>query len=167
MKYKYITNVTTLAELKQKYKKLAMQMHPDRGGDEEEMKVLNNEYDELFKKLKNTHKNKEGEFYTKETEETAEEWKEILEKLFSLNMVNVDIEVVGSFLWVTGETKPYKDDLKALGLKWARKKESWYLYPKGYKKYGKKNFKLEEKREKYSSQKVKNKSKTKKQKRIA
>lgn len=44
---KYIKNVETLEELKKAYKKLALKLHPDCGGNEEEMKILNNEYDEL------------------------------------------------------------------------------------------------------------------------
>ena len=43
---KYIKNVETLEELKKAYKKLALKLHPDCGGNEEEMKTLNNEYDD-------------------------------------------------------------------------------------------------------------------------
>lgn len=64
---KFIKNVETLEDLKQAYKKLALKYHPDCGGTDEEMAQINNEYDELFEKLKNTHKNKDGEFYQKES----------------------------------------------------------------------------------------------------
>ena len=48
---KYIKNVETLEELK-KPTKVSFEVTPDCGGNEEEMKILNNEYDELFSKLK-------------------------------------------------------------------------------------------------------------------
>lgn len=154
---KLIENVETLEELKKVYKKLALKYHPDCGGDEEIMKALNNEYDELFEKLKNTHKNKEGEFYEKETTEAPEEFREIIYKLLALKMEKVSIEVIGCFLWVSGNTKPYKDELgkNGLGLKWSRNKSAWYLSPEGYKRFSKKSTSLEDIREMYGSQQVK------------
>ena len=70
----------TLEELKTIYRKLAMQHHPDRGGDSETMKEVNNEYDQLFPKLKNIHQTKDGETYTarQESTETAESFKDLI-----------------------------------------------------------------------------------------
>ena len=155
MKFTYIKNVSTLEELKKMYKKLALEMHPDCGGNEEEMKVLNNEYDELFKKLKNTHRNFEGETYTKETTETPEEFKEIIEKLFKLKMEQVEIEIIGSFIWLTGNTKPYKDELKAMSFRYSAKKVAWYKAPEDYKKRNRKNYEMNKIRDMYRSQTVK------------
>ena len=130
----YIKDVKTLEELKKSYKKLALKLHPDCGGNNEEMAQLNNEYDELFSKLKNTHKNKNDETYTKETDETPEQFKDILNRLFVLKMDGVEIEIVGTFIWLTGNTKPYKDDVKALVFRYSPKKYAWYKAPKDYKK---------------------------------
>lgn len=156
---KLIKNVETLEELKKVYKKLALKHHPDCGGDEEIMKALNNEYDELFEKLKNTHKDKDGDFYSKETTETPDEFREIIYKLLALKMEGVLIEVIGCFLWVSGNTKPYKDQLgkNGVGLKWGKKKAAWYHSPEGYRRFSKKTTSLEEIREIYGSQKVNNK----------
>ena len=49
---KYFTNIKTLDDLKKEYRLLAMIHHPDRGGDVETMKEINNEYDMMFPVLK-------------------------------------------------------------------------------------------------------------------
>lgn len=45
---------SSLAELKKAYRKLAFENHPDRGGSEEKMKAINNEFESLFEKFKNS-----------------------------------------------------------------------------------------------------------------
>ncbi|MHC5250363.1 molecular chaperone DnaJ [Enterococcus sp. LJL90] len=152
----YIQKVTTLEELKKEYKRLVLLYHPDCGGDEEIMKQINNEYDELFPKLKHKHVNKEGERYEKDTDELPNEWRDILSHLLGLKMVGVTIEVIGSFLWVSGNTKPYKQDLgkEGLKMKWSPNKQAWYLSPKGYRKHGKKTFEMDDIRSMYGSQQV-------------
>lgn len=141
---------TTLEELKAIYKKLAMKHHPDRGGDVEVMKEINALYDEYFERLKNTHKNAKGETYTKETDETAEEYKNIINELLKMGVV---IEIIGCFIWVSGDTKPHKDEIKALGFKWHAKKKMWYKAPAGYRKrYNKKHdYSMEEIRGMYGT----------------
>jgi hypothetical protein len=69
---KYFTNITSYEDLKAQYRTLAMIHHPDTGGNLEEMKVINNEYDQLFIiwKHRNNINNNEtaastrSEFYT-------------------------------------------------------------------------------------------------------
>lgn len=129
---------TTLEELKAIYKRLALAHHPDRGGDVEDMKEINALYDEYFETLKTVHKNMKGETYTKETDETAEEYKNIIAQL--LKMDGVEIEVIGCFIWLSGNTKAHKEEIKALGFKWNAKKQMWYKAPAGYRKrYNKKH----------------------------
>ena len=77
MNYFKSFEISTLEELKSAYRKLAMQYHPDMGGSTEAMQEINNQYDNLFSKYKNIHKNKDGETYTarEETTEAPEEFR--------------------------------------------------------------------------------------------
>ena len=102
---KWFNHPRTLEELKKQYKKLAVQHHPDLGGSTADMQEINAEYDVLFEKLKNVRTNAEGKTYTtkEETTETPDEYKEIIEKLIHLN--GIDIEICGSWLWITGDTR--------------------------------------------------------------
>lgn len=147
---KYFAECTTLEELKSEYKKLVMIHHPDRGGDLATMQTINAEYDETFPRLKNIHKNKDGETYEKESQEAPNEFKDLMEAL--LKMDGVHIEVIGCFVWVSGDTKPHKDQLKALGFKWHSKKLCWYKAPDDYKRRGKKQYAMDEIRNMYGVQ---------------
>ena len=108
---------------------------------------------DIFKK--SMENRKEGETYTKETTETPEQFKDIINKLFNLKMDGVAIEVVGTFIWLTGNTKPYKDDIKALEFRYSPKKYAWYKAPSDYKKRSRKNYDMDTIRGMYGSQKVK------------
>lgn len=65
---KYFTDIATLDALKAEYRRLVLKHHPDRGGDVEVMKAINNEYDALFPALKLKHNQTTAE----PTHETAE-----------------------------------------------------------------------------------------------
>ncbi len=138
---------TTLEDLKKLYRDLAMKHHPDRGGNLELMKEINALYDEFFAKLKDIHKNKDGETYTKATEETSAEFQKIIEKL--MKMDGIHIEVIGSFIWISGDTKKHKDDLKLMKFRWHSKKMMWYKSPDGYRRHGNKEYDMDEIRDMY------------------
>ena len=124
----------TLEDLKAMYRQLAMKHHPDRGGSDDAMKAVNNEFDTLFPKLKDIHKTKDGETYTaKQTSaETADNFKDLISKL--MKMDDIIIEIIGCFVWVTGNTRPHKEQLKALKFQWHSKKIAWFLAPDDYRK---------------------------------
>jgi len=148
---KYFNNPQTLEELKKQYRELAFKYHPDCGGSNEVMKIINNEYDELFTILKDIHKTKDGETYTakQETSETAEQFKDIINEL--MKMENIIIEIIGCFVWVTGNTKTYKDKLKELKFQWHSKKIAWYLKPEDYRKRSHRDYELDEIRAMYGT----------------
>ena len=147
----FIPKPETLEELKAQYRQLAMEHHPDRGGDTETMKALNAEYDKLFEVLKDVHKTKDGETYTarQASTETAEQFKNLIDEL--MRMDDIIIEIIGCFVWVTGNTKPYKDKLKALKFQWHTKKVAWYLKPEDYRKRSRKDYDLDEIRAMYGT----------------
>jgi curved DNA-binding protein CbpA len=159
---KYFKNPQTLEELKKQYRELAMKHHPDKGGDTATMQAIKNEYDDLFVKLKDVRKDREGKTYTakQSTNETPEHFKHIIDEL--MKMENITIEIIGCFIWVTGETKPYKDMLKALKFFYHSTKKAWYLKPENYHRQSRKDYSFDEIRNMYgTSGEVKTKSKIK------
>lgn len=144
---KYFTKPQTLEELKKQYKKLAFENHPDRGGNAETMKKINVEYDELFQKLKNVHKNANGETYKTETAEPPEMFKNIIEKII----------IFGAWIWLTGNTFPHREQLKELKFRFSNSKKAWYFHNDGYVRKTKKRYTLDEIRDLYGVEKIKNK----------
>lgn len=108
--------VEGINEAKKIYKQLAKILHPDKiGGDEESFKLLNAFYNELI----------EHKIYFSNNVKIDIE----LEKVISLilHLDDVVIELVGQWVWVSGDTKEHKEKLKELGFKWASKKMMWYF----------------------------------------
>lgn len=112
----YLKGVANLEELKKLFKKLALDFHPDRGGDTAKMQQLNNEYEYLLKT---------GEFGEIEDIEFNLIFPELIAVL--LNLEGLIIEIVGQWLWVSGNTREHRKKLKELGLFYAPKKQMWYF----------------------------------------
>ena len=139
----YFKNVTNLEDLKKQYRKLAMEFHPDRGGSEEVMQKINSEYERLFADLKTA-------------EDMEDDFRAIIDALLNFDLT---IEIIGTWIWVSGDTYSVKAQLKELGFKWASKKKAWYWHPEGYVKMHKKNFTLDEIKNMHGSQTLKTSSK--------
>ena len=131
----FFKDCESVADVKTLYRKLAKQHHPDHGGDVEVMKQLNSEYHDALKNL-HGYKTKDGnkEFTYKYDVETEQVIMDQLYKFLSLKMENVDILLIGFWVWIKGDSKPHKESLKDLGCKWSSDKKVWYWKPPHFKK---------------------------------
>ena len=148
----------TVEQLKKMYKKLAMQYHPDLGGSTEVMQQVIGEYDTLFTRLKNVHETAAGEVYT-ETEKTTEmpeDFRDIISRIISID--GIEIELIGNWIWVYGNTYPHRDTLKGLKFRWSKSKQCWYWHGADYAKVGRKTFDLETIRGMWGSTKIEKES---------
>ena len=135
----YFNNPKTLEELRKQYKNLLKKYHPDNvGGSEEATKDINNEYEKLFKVLKDKH-NQTAEDTTRQTYDNMkwdfaedEALRDMLNKVIQL--VGVNITIVGNWIWISGDTKPLKATFKELGFHWAHEKKMWYWHSDTFRK---------------------------------
>ena len=67
----------------------------------------------------------------------------------------LNIDLLGSWLWIGGKTKENKEALKALGCRWASKKKLWYWHCESEtRRYYKKSIPIEEIEAKYGKQTI-------------
>ena len=141
-------SIEGINEAKKVYRYLAKQLHPDVGGSTEAFKLLNQVYNHILE---------HGLNILKESEFDLE-----LEKIISkiLHFENIVIEVVGSWIWLGGDTQPIKEQLKEIGFRWRSKKKMWsYGEMKGKRNHKEQN--LDSIKAKYGCQEVRTKQRTK------
>lgn len=149
---RYFDSCTTAEELKQEYKKQARLLHPDCNPGRDttaEFQRMQAEFETAFSRLKSVHVNAQGERYEKATEETAQEYMDMISKL--LRMPGVNTELCGSWLWCTGNTKAHKEELKAMGFKWSNGKKAWSFHYEPWRRRSRRSYSLDEIRGKYGS----------------
>ncbi|MCF3109587.1 hypothetical protein LL912_12470 [Niabella sp. CC-SYL272] len=148
---KFFNDCKTLDEVKARYRKLAFEHHPDRGGDVRTMQAINTEYAYATAKLI-----KDGNLSQEDSDKEmrfSEEYRTVIEKI--INLPGIKIELVGLWIWVTGDTKPVHVELDEAGLRFAYKKEAWYYRSAHLKQRRGSKKTLDEIRAKYGSEEVK------------
>ena len=144
MKTTYFINCKTLDEVKKLYKNLALQHHPDRpGGNTEVMQRINAEYksiidDPVFKFTEQSNQDKEDYF----------KFPDIINQIIHFDII---IEICGSWIWLSGNTRKYRKQFKEIGFFYAFKKKMWYWRPSDYKSANRKSSSMEYIRFKYGS----------------
>lgn len=156
----YFHNCKTIEEIKSLYRSLAKEHHPDMGGSTETMQAINSEYAFACAKiLKNDNINP---IETEEEILKAEKYREALEKIISLE--GIIIELVGAWIWVTGNTYPHRSILKHSGYMFAHKKIAWYFRTDEFKTHNRHQLSLEQIKTKYGSKDLSNYSAEKQRK---
>lgn len=145
-----LNQIKTLDELKKQYRRLALKYHPDKGGDTALMQELNNEYDRLFKQFMTNSGFTEAQQAT-ETQ-INEIYKEIISKI--INYDGLIIEIVGKWIWVSGNTYFVRKELKEAGFKFAPNKKMWFWRPDEYASSNRSPLEMNEIRKIYGSETV-------------
>jgi curved DNA-binding protein CbpA len=125
-----------LNAVKALYKKLMKAHHPDLGGDVEKAQAINEAYDLASSHLTSTGHKHNGDTWGEDGfwKSHMNSFQELIDQLLKLE--GLELELIGSWLWVSGETRDHKETLKELGLKWSGKRKMWFLNPSGKKRRG-------------------------------
>jgi len=135
--------------LKKQYFQLAKKYHPDAGGTTFQFQNLQAEYEKLFKSLVNGSNLSTDE---KDNEIVIDKAiRDIIDQIITLP--NLNIEVVGKWLWVSGDTFPVYKILKSVGLQFIKKAGIPYWVYKGVESSGRGKMSMEEIKTKYGVQK--------------
>ena len=114
---RYFEGISTLDDLKRAYHKWCKKLHPDVGGNDEEMKALNAEYGQMLKRLMS------ADF------STDAETSELLyrDKIAAIaHLGGLELEIIGKWLWVSGNTYAHREALKHEGFCFAPVKKLWF-----------------------------------------
>src|ERR1035437_1648961 len=152
MKENYFNNISSIEELKKRYKELALKFHPDRQADAEQsrstatMQDINNEYKYFCDHPSFSFKH-EGD------KADLNIYPDVISKI--INLKGIIIELIGVWLWVSGETKQHRIILKEAGFWFAPKKQMWYFRPENFKSNTHKPLDINAIRSKYGSDVIK------------
>ena len=125
----------SLEEAKTLYRKLARENHPDLGGDTRTMQAINAEYARFQAEGARSSERTRQQAAHAEGKKTAADYHNLDDVIEALRVkieaalnLGLDVEVCGLWVWVSGDTRPHKEELKAAGFKWAPDKAMWF-YP--------------------------------------
>jgi len=140
----YFANLHTVEEIKTQFRKLAMEHHPDHGGDPETMKEINCQYQAALKACDGQKKDGHSYKYMSDIEQ------ELMNKVLELlKLRSIEIALIGYWIWVSGDTRNNKEALKTAGLQWNGNRKCWYYKPQGWKRTQRSNANLSELAAKY------------------
>lgn len=134
----YFVDCDSVESTKSLYRELAFKYHPDRnpGVDIEIIKQINNQYKEKLESLNGSKSvNNEVEFTYKYNPDIEQELIDVINNLLMIDFNDLEFYLIGQWIWCSGNTKPYKENLKGLGFLWNSTRLLWYYRPASQKSY--------------------------------
>jgi len=144
----WFSGCNTTDEIRKRYHKLAMQYHPDRGGSNEVMAEINAAYDAACRMAGRSHAYQQPFSRRPEPESISTILRKVIYRL--VEMDGLRVELCGTWIWVSGNTRAWHEVLKGMGLRWAPKKKMWYYA--GTPATGRRNLSMDRIRSVYGSQ---------------
>jgi len=135
-------------DIKKAYRRLALQFHPDKSGDDgSAFKILNQVYLESLENWDGVESDQGHCYYYDFDRET------IIIQLFSkyANQPGIYAEIIGTWLWLSGATRQIRSLLKQDGFKWSRNKKSWYFHIGKFRKKSHRKMSLDDIRSMFGS----------------
>ena len=143
-----LTGGETADQIKAAYRKQAMAFHPDRNPAGLHMMQAVNEAWELLQDVAN-HMASVKDYATT----FAEDIMSALNAAVILDGVNV--EVCGTWVWLSGNTKEHKEAIKAANFRWSGPKAMWYFRAEENRSnFNRKSHGMDDIRAKYGSESV-------------
>lgn len=135
--FNFFSNCKTTDEARKRYFQLSKIYHSDvDGGDKETMQAINDQYTAFVGKSRAAADAPQGlpegilclpASLPEHPSGSEEEFIKLIGVLVKLP--GIDVELCGCWVWVSGNTKAVKDQLKEAGCKFAAKKAMWYWAP--------------------------------------
>jgi hypothetical protein len=132
-------------------------LHPDRGGDTVKFQELQRQF-ESFRPTK--------EKYNGETADQAPvEFMTVIENL--IHIPGIMIEIIGSWIWISGDTKPVSELIKVAAkdcptfrVIWNKKRKVWQIYAGKYRRFHREDLSKDEIVSRYGSQSISSQPRT-------
>lgn len=143
--------IKDIDQLKKQYFQLAKKYHPDAGGTTAQFQNLQAEYEKLLNNLlRGSNLSKEQ----KDNELVIDKAiRDVIDAL--INIEDINIELIGKWLWITGNTYPVRQSLKNAGLIFIKKEGKPYWVYKGVESAGRGKTAMEDIKRKYGVYEIK------------
>lgn len=126
MRTNHFSGCYTADQIRNRWRDLCKLHHPDVGGDLATMQDVNAQYESALR---------DDYSKTMDADEAEEAWgidKDIMQQAQKvIGLQGIVVELIGRWIWLTGNTYPAKDTIKGAGFRWAAKKFAWYWHRPG------------------------------------